>query len=321
MNIIKQLATSVVLLAGTWSAAGQEIVEYIHTDALGSPVAVSDAAGNVTERTVYEPYGATVGTGPSDAPGFTGHVADSATGLTYMQQRYMDPQLGLFLSVDPVTTHSDPVGAFNRYWYADNNPYRFLDPDGEASKVAWLVKLTANGMRRIGRVTQEQAVVARRSGENVVADRKQIASQIETSATGGRSKQLKHSGHMMDDGSKGLPHYQTDGKYGHSFWGKIGVAAMAAAGSLDQMAEAAEYVPDPAPRPATQSDVARWNNVMGKVSEATGMPMPGVKMGAGGGFQGYFRVQGRIDSKQLAKDMDKKKKMNGDNFEILQNCH
>lgn len=130
MNIIKQLATSVVLLAGTWSAAGQEIVEYIHTDALGSPVAVSDAAGNVTERTVYEPYGATVGSGPSDAPGFTGHVADSATGLTYMQQRYMDPELGGFLSVDPVTAYQQPVGQFNRYRYANGNPYTFNDPDG-----------------------------------------------------------------------------------------------------------------------------------------------------------------------------------------------
>lgn len=130
MNIIKRLVTGFVLLAGTWSAAGQEIVEYIHTDALGSPVAVSDAAGNVTERTVYEPYGATVGTGPSDAPGFTGHVADSATGLTYMQQRYMDPEVGGFLSVDPVTAYDEPVGMFNRYRYAAGNPFKFTDPDG-----------------------------------------------------------------------------------------------------------------------------------------------------------------------------------------------
>lgn len=42
----------------------------------------------------------------------------------------MDPQLGLFLSVDPVTAYSNPVGAFNRYWYASGNPYRFIDPDG-----------------------------------------------------------------------------------------------------------------------------------------------------------------------------------------------
>ena len=60
-------------------------VEYIHTDALGSPVAVTNAAGAVVERQVYEPYGAGVTRGPNDGPGFTGHVEDSATGLDYMQ--------------------------------------------------------------------------------------------------------------------------------------------------------------------------------------------------------------------------------------------
>ena len=45
---------------------------------------VGCAAGNVIERTVYEPHGATVGAGPSDAPGYTGHVSYSATGLSYM---------------------------------------------------------------------------------------------------------------------------------------------------------------------------------------------------------------------------------------------
>jgi len=47
-----------------------------------------------------------------------------------MQQRYYDPMIGRFLSVDPVTALSNPVGMFNRYDYAADNPYRFVDPDG-----------------------------------------------------------------------------------------------------------------------------------------------------------------------------------------------
>ncbi len=115
------------------NAHAQTTVEYIHTDALGSPVAITDASGNIVEREVYEPYGSPITRPASDQPGFTGHVADSLTGLTYMQQRYYDPQIGRFLSVDPVTAYSNPVGAFNRYWYANNNPYRFTDPDGRQS--------------------------------------------------------------------------------------------------------------------------------------------------------------------------------------------
>jgi RHS repeat-associated protein len=112
------------------SAIAQTTVTYIHTDALGSVVAESDANGNVIKRYDYEPYGAVVGGQVMDGPGYTGHVSDSATGLSYMQQRYMDPQLGVFLSVDPVTAYEQPVGQFNRYWYANGNPYKFTDPDG-----------------------------------------------------------------------------------------------------------------------------------------------------------------------------------------------
>lgn len=136
----------------------QTKVEYIHTDALGSPVAVTDASGNVIEREVYEPYGSPITRPGSDQPGFTGHVMDSLTNLTYMQQRYYDPQIGRFLSVDPVTAYSNPVGAFNRYRYAANNPYLFTDPDGR-SESNWFnpkdglylsnVKFYANGAHTI----------------------------------------------------------------------------------------------------------------------------------------------------------------------------
>ena len=107
-----------------------ETVEYIHTDALGSPVAITNEAGQVIERTDYEPYGSMIGKANNDRPGYTGHVMDSATGLTYMQQRYYDPSIGRFLSVDPVTAYEKPLTNFNRYVYGLNNPYKFTDPDG-----------------------------------------------------------------------------------------------------------------------------------------------------------------------------------------------
>ncbi|MDN8644502.1 RHS repeat-associated core domain-containing protein [Stenotrophomonas indicatrix] len=121
------------------SAIAQETVTYIHTDALGSVVAESDANGNVIKRYVYEPYGAAVGGQVMDGPGYTGHVSDSATGLSYMQQRYMDPQLGVFLSVDPVTAYDQPVLQFNRFRYGNGNPYKFTDPDGRESGAAFKV--------------------------------------------------------------------------------------------------------------------------------------------------------------------------------------
>jgi len=105
-------------------------VVYLHTDALGSPVAETDESGGVLKRTRYEPYGAPTDGLYVNGPGFTGHVTDAATGLTYMQQRYYDPLAGRFLSLDPVGVDGGSGGNFNRDWYANNNPYRFTDPDG-----------------------------------------------------------------------------------------------------------------------------------------------------------------------------------------------
>ena len=58
-----------------------------------------------------------------------------------MQQRYYDPQIGRFLSVDPVTAYGDPVGSFNRYKYANGNPYKNLDPNGEATVYRYANKI------------------------------------------------------------------------------------------------------------------------------------------------------------------------------------
>ncbi len=113
-----------------WPSNALIAVKYQHTDALGSPVAVTNASGQVIERMDYEPWGAIIGKPGHNGIGYTGHVMDGATGLTYMQQRYYDQSVGRFLSVDPVVASSSTGANFNRYKYAANNPYRFVDPDG-----------------------------------------------------------------------------------------------------------------------------------------------------------------------------------------------
>ncbi len=48
-----------------------------------------------------------------------------------MQARYYDPIIGRFYSNDPVGwVANNPVYSFNRYSYANNNPYKYVDPDG-----------------------------------------------------------------------------------------------------------------------------------------------------------------------------------------------
>jgi RHS repeat-associated protein len=112
-------------------------ITYLHADALGSPVVETSSSGAVVSRRYFEPYGAPTDGNYVDGPGFTGHVEDAATGLTYMQQRYYDPMAGRFMSLDPVTADTTTAWNFNRYNYANNSPYKFTDPDGRDPDVAY----------------------------------------------------------------------------------------------------------------------------------------------------------------------------------------
>jgi RHS repeat-associated protein len=131
------IASEHVYLAGSLIATRERpfstvtpAIKYQHTDALGSPVVVTDTSGQVVERNDYEPWGSVMGKPEHSGIGFTGHVMDGKTGLTYMQQRYYDQSIGRFLSIDPVSASAGSGANFNRYWYANNNPYRLVDPDG-----------------------------------------------------------------------------------------------------------------------------------------------------------------------------------------------
>ncbi|HEU0152747.1 MAG TPA: RHS repeat-associated core domain-containing protein, partial [Arenimonas sp.] len=136
-------STDYIYLGGTlvakrfqhWSGI-PPLVTYLHSDGLGSPVLETDATGAVLSRERFLSYGGAVDGAVKDAVGYTGHQEDPASGLVYMQQRYYDPAAGVFTSVDPVAAFGNPIGQFHRYRYANNNPYRFVDPDGQACTTA-----------------------------------------------------------------------------------------------------------------------------------------------------------------------------------------
>ena len=124
-----RVMTVIALLLLFATHASAEEVFYLHTDALGSVVVVTDENANVVERREYEPYGLPI-TPIADGPGFTGHDMDGESGLVYMQQRYYDPLIGQFLSVDPMAVDTAAAWNFNRYHYAANNPFKYTDPNG-----------------------------------------------------------------------------------------------------------------------------------------------------------------------------------------------
>jgi RHS repeat-associated protein len=125
--------TLVLLMLWLGGVAHAGTVTYVYTDPQGTPLAEADAAGNITATFDYAPYGSqALGTAPN-GPGYTGHVNDPDTGLVYMQARYYDPQVGRFISVDPVGPAAGDPFNFNRFAYANNSPSVNIDPDGRCT--------------------------------------------------------------------------------------------------------------------------------------------------------------------------------------------
>jgi RHS repeat-associated protein len=120
-----------VLMA--FDASAKDRVVYFHNDALGSPVAATDESGQLLWREAYAAYGKRLLAEDqgSNHLWYTGKEEDPTLGLQDFGARWYDPNIGRFLAIDSAGFDEANPQSFNRYAYANNNPYRYVDPDGE----------------------------------------------------------------------------------------------------------------------------------------------------------------------------------------------
>ncbi len=96
-------------------------------DTLGSTTGVTNAAGAITTKLAYEPYGQTTGSVPSTYLfGYTGRLPVVGN-VYYYRNRFYDAGAGKFLSEDPLGLNG---GDSNLYRYATNDPVYGTDPTG-----------------------------------------------------------------------------------------------------------------------------------------------------------------------------------------------
>ncbi|WP_167223753.1 DUF6861 domain-containing protein [Massilia rubra] len=122
-------------------------VHYLHTDHLGTPREVSDAGGRVTWAATYKAWGNVLRIEAPEVEDevqagqrsqqalaqaqpirFQGQYHDVETGLHYNRFRYYDPDVGRFVSQDPIGL----AGGHNAMAYAPN-PTGWIDPLGLAT--------------------------------------------------------------------------------------------------------------------------------------------------------------------------------------------
>jgi len=144
---MKNLTTIVILLLSiflsTIANAGETITFY-HTDQAGTPIAISDQNGNKVWEADYKPFGEeyAITQNVENNRRFVGKEKDAETGLNYFGARYLSTSSGRFLAPDPVRAVDPYTGSVNMqilnnpqrhnsYAYSLNNPYRYVDPDGQ----------------------------------------------------------------------------------------------------------------------------------------------------------------------------------------------
>ena len=131
VRLVRSLCVLLVVAVGMQSTLATAQTVYFHNDPAGSPLAATDAAGNLLWKESYRPYGAQmVKPATTNTQWFHGKKLDSDTGLEDFGARNYDPVLGRFLSVDPIEFSDKNIHSFNKYAYGYNNPLKYKDPDG-----------------------------------------------------------------------------------------------------------------------------------------------------------------------------------------------
>jgi RHS repeat-associated protein len=107
------------------------IVDFRHTDHLGSPRLTTDSSGNVQGYQGTYPFGEEwYSVSRASRFKFTGYERDSESGNDYAIFRTYAPRLGRFSSPDPLHGSLADPQSLNRFAYVRNDPINFIDPLG-----------------------------------------------------------------------------------------------------------------------------------------------------------------------------------------------
>ena len=130
-EMMRFIAALLLTLLSVKAQSVERVIHY-HNDALGSPIAATDEQGRVVWRKSYAPYGQPIDRAAPNEPGYTGKFEEPDLGIQNFGARWYDPRIGRFLAIDPAGFDPQNPQSFNRYAYANSNPYRFVDPNGES---------------------------------------------------------------------------------------------------------------------------------------------------------------------------------------------
>ena len=159
-------------LARVDQAEGEEQkLYYFHTDQIGTPLEMTDREGQIVWQATYKAWGSLERLDVNKVEQnlrFQGQYFDEETGLHYNTFRYYDPEVGRFVTQDPIGL----LGGGNLYQYAPNTT-GWIDPFGLCKSSASGVKGTnkaRHDLERNGYKVVSEEVTMKVNGSRVRAD-------------------------------------------------------------------------------------------------------------------------------------------------------
>ena len=194
--------------------AASEKTYYYHTNANKNVTELSDESGNIVAHYEYSPFGSlTKATGDyagSNPFRFSSEYNDEETGLVYYNYRYYNPELGRWISRDPI----EEQGGYNLYGMIENNLLISWDQLGNG-KAGIVIRVAGKGglkiTKNVAKKILKQGKSIRVSGHGARKEAKRLMKE----AGGKNTKIVRHDPHNPGQ----LPHYQP--KHGggvHAFY-------------------------------------------------------------------------------------------------------
>ncbi|MBN2527164.1 MAG: RHS domain-containing protein, partial [Deltaproteobacteria bacterium] len=174
-------------------------IYYYQNDNVGLPHEVCNEIGQVVWSATYTPHGAVDEQYEHQIDNplrFQGQYHDEEIGLNYNRFRFFDPNVGAFISQDPLGL----IPWQNVYWYSPNC-WGWIDPYGLS---CYLATRTAGGVTKGRKISQKRAQEIVKAGGDVMTDSRKEAIQLAKRAIPGRP--MKHAGHQLPGGGVGRPH-------------------------------------------------------------------------------------------------------------------
>lgn len=140
MRIFALLVFFFAVSVGSSSSFATEVTKYYVSDKLSQSSLVFDGSGNLVGQERLKSFGEVdVSNRASEEwhHSYHGKQRHTSHGLIDFGARFYDPELGRFLTIDPRGFRESSPDSFNRYAFANNNPYRYTDPDGRVVETAW----------------------------------------------------------------------------------------------------------------------------------------------------------------------------------------